>query len=486
MIAVLILTVTAPLLLFCLWHSWNTVFSARRLWIKVERRAQQAGRRVAILYTTCDDFCREACETLICQDYPHCDVFVLDDSSTTGSRTIDAWIEKHNPQVRVVRRSDRCGHKAGNLNNWLDLHGDPRRYPFVLVVDADEKLPRAFVKDLLGDLREEDAFVQACHKGTAQLETFFQRVLHPQVESIWRYSVPARLIPTALGHGVLYRTDALRAVGGFPEMVSEDLALTIRFAEQGKFGRIATNAVGLEAMPRDFMAYWHRRRRWIQADANLVKRMLGTLLRSKTSLVARLDLAARECRLPVGSLSWVVLLVVSLAGVLGLQSHMQLPYTAWGFLPIVLVPTVPVLLFHDLSFGKRWAYVLSMSFVGAATTAIHLPATIAGLMDRSDFTPTGAIGRRAPSGHWYTMFESVSGMAFIVSGILCSNLVLVAMGFAIASAPVLRMTSTKASMCGAVAIFWSLIARQVFVDLNAGTVPVEHLVVLAGLTITLE
>ena len=51
--------------------------------------------------------------------------------------------------------------------------------------------------------------------------------------------------PPMLGHGVLIRTESLREVGGFPNVISEDLGLTILFAEKGLTGIVEPASVGL-------------------------------------------------------------------------------------------------------------------------------------------------------------------------------------------------------------------------------------------------
>ena len=78
-------------------------------------------RRVAVLYVCCDDTDPLALEKLsTLNDF---DLYILDDSRTKESQSIiDAT------SFTVIRREDRKGYKAGNLNYWL--HGWGRHYDY--------------------------------------------------------------------------------------------------------------------------------------------------------------------------------------------------------------------------------------------------------------------------------------------------------------------------------------------------------------------
>ncbi|MFN3283060.1 MAG: glycosyltransferase, partial [Pseudothermotoga sp.] len=78
--------------------------------------------RVALLYTTCNDAIPEAISKLKEQKWKHCDIFILDDSSSERYRSVinELAVEYG---YQVVRRQFKDGFKAGNLNNWLRFYG---------------------------------------------------------------------------------------------------------------------------------------------------------------------------------------------------------------------------------------------------------------------------------------------------------------------------------------------------------------------------
>ena len=67
------------------------------------------------------------------QEYDNFETVILDDSSQEAYKTqIDEFAQKHG--VKVVRRQDRKGFKAGNLNNYLQGRTD---YDYFVVLDSE-------------------------------------------------------------------------------------------------------------------------------------------------------------------------------------------------------------------------------------------------------------------------------------------------------------------------------------------------------------
>lgn len=79
------------------------------------------------------------------QDYENFETIILDDSSKSEYlKRIDDFAER--PGVTVVRRSDRAGFKAGNLNHYLQGRTD---YDYFVVLDSDEVIPENYIKEVL-------------------------------------------------------------------------------------------------------------------------------------------------------------------------------------------------------------------------------------------------------------------------------------------------------------------------------------------------
>jgi cellulose synthase/poly-beta-1,6-N-acetylglucosamine synthase-like glycosyltransferase len=487
-----LLLLTAPLAGYMIWHALSIVLSAiaRR---RVHRPSQLLPivGKVALLYVTYNDFNPSACLTLLDQDGVDYEIFILDDSTLSSERKrIDEWCRGQDVLIRVIRRSDRSGYKGGNVNHWLALFGDPEVYRYLLLVDADERIPRNFTCRLLESLASNEcAFAQGCHLGTAELCTLFQILLHPQVECEWFHQVPARNllgIPPMLGHGVLLDTRSLQAVGGFPNLVSEDLAFTILLAKAGLTGVIVTNVIGFEEFPRSYQAYWNRRRRWIQADAELVRKLLKPLWQSHIRWLGRLDLSIRELRLSLASMYWALLFLVGVSVFFAPRANLILPTFAWVSLPLFLIPALPALNIKRLSLTKRIVYICLMPFVGAATASVHPVATLQGLLGFRFFKPTGSKDDRERSVFSpLLLWELFSACIFLIGGLLSNNWPLMALGLATGCSPLMRTRWKALILVSGGITFWMLILFQIGIDAVNGFLPIEHLLVLVGLAITL-
>ncbi len=82
---------------------------------------------------------------------------ILDDSTEAESKhAVDAFATEHG--MRIVRRQDRVGFEAGNLNNFLG-HAE---YDYFVILDSDEVTPPHFISRAL------DYFARYTNVGIAQ------------------------------------------------------------------------------------------------------------------------------------------------------------------------------------------------------------------------------------------------------------------------------------------------------------------------------
>lgn len=258
---------------------------------------------VAVLYTTCDDFVERSAESCVLLDYPNFHVYLLDDSRTEEARArVDAFAARHLKSVTVVRRADRRGFKAGNLNHAL---ANVAAEPFFAVVDADEILPPNFLTDLVPHLVRNEAcgFVQANHRSRPDAESKLARDLGVGIDIHWKWYQPLRNrygFVMFLGHGAVLRRASWEAVGGFPELVSEDLAFAIAIREHGYHGRFVEDVVCLEEFPETVRAFRVRHVKWTRGTCEFLHRWMAPLLRAKSvTTVEKLDILFPTLNLPL-------------------------------------------------------------------------------------------------------------------------------------------------------------------------------------------
>jgi cellulose synthase/poly-beta-1,6-N-acetylglucosamine synthase-like glycosyltransferase len=257
----------------------------------------------AVLYTTCNDFEEASAMSCVLLDYPEFTVYILDDSNDLSyQKRIDRFARQNGTRVRVVRRPDRKGMKAGNLNHAL-THVVSE--PFFAVVDADEVLPRDFLAKLAPRLEADPScgFVQANHVARTSRQSRLARDLAVGVDVHWRWYQPLRNkygFVMFLGHGALIRRSAWQQVGGFPEIVSEDLAFAIALREIGYHGFFANDVICSEAFPNDVRAFRVRHVKWTRGTCEFLLRWASRLIRAKRiTLTEKLDILFPTLNLPM-------------------------------------------------------------------------------------------------------------------------------------------------------------------------------------------
>lgn len=258
---------------------------------------------VAVLYTTCNDFVEESALSCVRLAYSNFRVYILDDSSRPEARAqIDAFAARHAGRVTVVRRPKRRGFKAGNLNHAL-LH--VAHEPFFAVVDADELLPPDFLSAMLPRLiaSPDCGFVQANHRSRPDPESRLARDLGLGIDIHWKWYQPLRNrygFVMFLGHGAVLRRSCWEEVGGFPEIVSEDLAFAIAIRERGYYGVFAEDVVCFEEFPRDVRAFRIRHVKWTRGTCEFLFKWAGRLIGARRITVAeKLDILFPTLNLPM-------------------------------------------------------------------------------------------------------------------------------------------------------------------------------------------
>ncbi len=183
--------------------------------------------KFTLLYCTCNDFNENALLQSMQQNYTNFETVILDDSNKQEYITkIDNFAKNH--FVKVVRRQDKTGFKAGNLNNFLKNNQD---YDYFVVLDSDEILPTYYIKEVLKYFysSEKIGVVQASHIATNG-ENAFQKILGISVKSTSNTSQIMKNFYGAnalIGHGMAISKACYDATGGFPKVVAEDISFAV-------------------------------------------------------------------------------------------------------------------------------------------------------------------------------------------------------------------------------------------------------------------
>jgi cellulose synthase/poly-beta-1,6-N-acetylglucosamine synthase-like glycosyltransferase len=280
---------------FASYHFLSFAFSVFDLFKgALTKRNYKSEPSVAVLYLCRDDFNEGAFLSCLQQNYANYRVYVLDDSSLANQKHRVASIcRKHSDSVSLIRRvNPSSGFKAGNINNALkEIPPDVR---YICLLDADEMIPTDFVRETVAICEENEsiAFVQASH--TQYGLSRFGKQIGESIDLHWKYFLTARNkrgFVYTFGHGVTFRLAAIRAVGGFPEVVAEDIAISTELRRGGFRGYFAPDIVCSEETPPSYTAFRRRNRKITKGTLQFLSEFYIPLFRNNAVTVTeKIDL----------------------------------------------------------------------------------------------------------------------------------------------------------------------------------------------------
>lgn len=347
--------------------------------------------RVVMVYPTRNDFDRTSLKKALAQDYPNYEIVILDDSSEPDYRSkVDAFAAQYG--LRVVRRTDNVGFKAGNLNNFL---GDPREnWDYFVILDSDEIAPPNFIRRALDYFAHNPltGIVQANHHATRNVNRFM-RMFARGVDSHWPayQTVKDRLgFMSLLGHGAMVSRECYEAAGGFPHVVAEDICFTIEARLKGFFARFAPDIQCEEEFPVDYQAFTKRHGKWTEGNMEFILGNTRKILFSKMTWYEKLDIVLFTYSLPLtGVFSLYVIANVFILPMLGFTVRFPL----WMLVPTVVFLVAPMLndiIFYWKVMKKREliSYLLHSTILFGSMFFVSLRASTKSLIGSSVFHVT--------------------------------------------------------------------------------------------------
>jgi cellulose synthase/poly-beta-1,6-N-acetylglucosamine synthase-like glycosyltransferase len=295
-----------------------SIFSKYRLPLMLEN-LQRNNPKVAILYTTMNDFKYEAIRSFLNQDYTNYDVYILDDSTDEKiKKEIDSIVKRHNSKLKIIRRNNRKAFKAGNLNNALEKIYSS--YEYFAVCDSDTILPINFISKLIPyfSIDKSIGFVQANNRANPRQESSFAKELCHSIDCVWKYYQPALNrfgFVMFQGHGALIRTDVWREVDGFPDTVTEDMAFSSIIREKGYKGIFVEDVICYEDFPLNYTRFLRRNERWTKGTTEyFMKWFAKFLFNKKISIAEKLDMLISKSTLllPIPFIIYLFVVAVTL------------------------------------------------------------------------------------------------------------------------------------------------------------------------------
>ena len=302
--------------------------------------------KILMAYCTCNDFDGESLKKSIKQSYKNFDVVILDDSTSEEYKEkVNEFALAHG--IKVVRRPNRDGFKAGNINNYFfSKECQEKGYGFYVILDSDEVLPENYLYESLKYFYAYDnvGLVQANHISDRN-RNFFMKLFHVGVNSHWpTYQTMKHFygFSTMLGHGAMIKRECYEKAGGFPPLVAEDLCLSIEARNAGYYVAFAPNIVCREEYPIDYVAFKKRHSKWTQGNLEFIKKYTGKISASKMRWFEKMDIVLFTYNLPLTAVFvFFIFANLMIAPLLGVE--LGRAYALWMIIPTVIFFFSPML-----------------------------------------------------------------------------------------------------------------------------------------------
>lgn len=354
-----------------------------------KRAATGTSPKVVLVYCTCNDFSGESLLRSMAQRYDNYEVVILDDSNKPEFLAeVDEFAATYG--VQVVRRPDRIGFKAGNLNNYLRT----AEYDFFVILDSDEIIPSDYIGRSLDYFAHygNAGIVQANHSATRNRNDFM-KTFAIGVDSHW---VAYQTVKnehgflSLLGHGAMVSRECYQAAGGFPHVVAEDLCFSIAARDAGYYVIFAPDIRCEEEFPVSYHAFKKRHSKWTQGNMEFIKRYTATILNSRMSWFEKLDIFLFTYSLPLTALfSLYVVIHVMVLPALGYT----VTYPLWMLFPTIaflLAPLLNDIIFHFPRMPKRKlaSYLLNSIVLYGSMFFVSLRSSVTSAFGKSVFLVT--------------------------------------------------------------------------------------------------
>jgi len=285
-----------------------------------ELTKEELNKKVLLLYCTCNDFNSRALEASMNQDFDNYETIILDDSKDQKYITeINQFAYNHD--VKVIRREDKRGFKAGNINNYLQKVRK-EDYDYIVILDSDEIIPSNFIKESLKYFSHSKkvGVIQAAHYATVSTNVY-QDLLGMSIDSTSETAQISKNFYGAnalIGHGMIISKECYVKTGGFPYVVAEDISFAIALKKAGFDIIYAPNIKCYEEFPNDYIFTKKRQCKWTQGNVEYMKKYSKDINKTPMAWYERLDLKLNYYSLPtIPILSFLIVLSSILLGFLG-------------------------------------------------------------------------------------------------------------------------------------------------------------------------
>jgi len=217
------------------------------------------------------------------------EIQVLDDSTDDTYKVSEAICERYRAlgfDIVCIHRTDRTGYKAGALHNGLKS----AKGELVAMFDADFIPTVDFLEQAVPHFFDNKvAFVQGCWDHLNRDFSVLTQVQAILLDGHFVFEHTARNRSKAFfnfsGTAGMWRVSAIADAGGWQhDTITEDADLSYRAQLKGWRGVYLKDMVVPAELPVEVNAFKSQQHRWAKGNAQVIRKMMKTILSSKESL----------------------------------------------------------------------------------------------------------------------------------------------------------------------------------------------------------
>jgi len=299
-------------------------------------------------YNVAERVIRAACE-MIYPENKH-EIQVLDDSTDETSGLIDyvaAELKKLGHDIKVIRRTDRIGFKAGALANGLDR----AKGGLVAVFDADFVPPKNYLTKTVPFFLSDNCLglVQARWGHLNRRSSLLTRVQSIGIDGHFMVEQSARcwngLFMNFNGTAGVWRKQAISDAGGWQwDTLTEDIDLSYRVQLSGWKTAYLPDLVVPAEIPEDVSAFKSQQFRWAKGSIQTAIKLMPRVLDSKIPIFKKIEAFFHLTHYMVHPLM-VTLAVLAFPVITSFQMNISESLFAFILLALILAMSAPSTLY---------------------------------------------------------------------------------------------------------------------------------------------
>ncbi len=222
------------------------------------------------------------------------EIQVLDDSTDDTVKVARAVCRQYRRlgyDIACLHRADRVGYKAGALKNGLKT----AKGELVAMFDADFVPTADFLRQAVPYFADAGiAFVQGCWDHLNRNDSLLTQVQAILLDGHFVFEHTARHRSQAFfnfsGTAGMWRVSAIADAGGWQDdTITEDADLSYRAQLKGWRGVYLKDLVVPAELPVDVNAFKSQQHRWAKGNAQVIRKLMKTILFSKESLHTKVE-----------------------------------------------------------------------------------------------------------------------------------------------------------------------------------------------------